>query len=145
MKEVVLWSACCEVIYWCIMDLKRVTQAVRWQWAEMITKILWPAQVLKYLTIMFDRMKENAVLFYSPYFLWCSMLSYRSVDIRKSLQLEESLAREELEFTIEEEVAKLTIKNWLDKCLKRIRTVGIFFVGCVLELSSVGKCWFHVS
>ncbi|XP_059160576.1 sodium leak channel NALCN-like isoform X2 [Physella acuta] len=51
-----------------------------------------------------------------------SMLSYRSVDIRKSLQLEESLAREELEFTIEEEVAKQTIKNWLDKCLKRIRT-----------------------
>ncbi|GFN75763.1 sodium leak channel non-selective protein-like [Plakobranchus ocellatus] len=50
-----------------------------------------------------------------------SMLSYRSVDIRKSLQLEESLAREELEFTIEEEVAKQTIKNWLDKCLKRIR------------------------
>ncbi|XP_012934773.1 sodium leak channel non-selective protein [Aplysia californica] len=50
-----------------------------------------------------------------------SMLSYRSVDIRKSLQLEESLAREELEFTIEEEVAKQTIRNWLDKCLKRIR------------------------
>ncbi|GFS24477.1 sodium leak channel non-selective protein-like, partial [Elysia marginata] len=39
----------------------------------------------------------------------------------ESLQLEESLAREELEFTIEEEVAKQTIKNWLDKCLKRIR------------------------
>ncbi|ESP00278.1 hypothetical protein LOTGIDRAFT_225940 [Lottia gigantea] len=50
-----------------------------------------------------------------------SMLSYRSVDIRKSLQLEELLAREELEYTIEEEVAKQTIRNWLDKCLKRIR------------------------
>lgn len=50
-----------------------------------------------------------------------SMLSYRSVDIRKSLQLEELLAREELEYAIEEEVAKQTIKNWLDKCLKRIR------------------------
>ncbi|KAK7489326.1 hypothetical protein BaRGS_00019434, partial [Batillaria attramentaria] len=50
-----------------------------------------------------------------------SMLSYRSVDIRKSLQLEELLAREELEYTVEEEVAKLTIRNWLDKCLKRIR------------------------
>ncbi|XP_053403059.1 sodium leak channel NALCN-like [Mercenaria mercenaria] len=50
-----------------------------------------------------------------------SMLSYRSVDIRKSLQLEELLAREDLEYSIEEEVAKQTIRNWLDKCLKRIR------------------------
>ena len=33
-----------------------------------------------------------------------SMLSYRSVDIRKSLQLDELLAREELEYNIEEEV-----------------------------------------
>jgi len=53
-----------------------------------------------------------------------SMLAYRSVDIRKSLQLEELLAREELEFTIEEEVAKQTIRNWLDKCLKRVRAVS---------------------
>ena len=52
------------------------------------------------------------------------MLAYRSVDIRKSLQLEELLAREELEYTIEEEVAKQTIRNWLDKCLKRIRAVS---------------------
>ena len=52
------------------------------------------------------------------------MLTYRSVDIRKSLQLEELLAREELEYTIEEEVAKQTIRNWLDKCLKRIRAVS---------------------
>ncbi|KAG1701408.1 Sodium leak channel non-selective protein [Nymphon striatum] len=50
-----------------------------------------------------------------------NMLSYRSVDIRKSLQLEELLAREELEYIIEEEVAKQTIRQWLDKCLKRIR------------------------
>nr|XP_022339997.1 sodium leak channel non-selective protein-like isoform X3 [Crassostrea virginica] len=50
-----------------------------------------------------------------------SMLSYRSVDICKSLQLEELLARQELEYTIEEEVAKQTIRNWLDSCLKRIR------------------------
>ena len=49
------------------------------------------------------------------------MLAYRSVDIRKSLQFEELLAREELEYLIEEEVAKLTIRNWLNKCLKRIR------------------------
>lgn len=55
------------------------------------------------------------------------MLSYRSVDIRKSLQLEELLAREELEYTVEEEVAKLTIRNWLDKCLKRIRAASILY------------------
>ena len=55
---------------------------------------------------------------------YCSMLAYRSVDIRKSLQLEELLAREELEYTIEEEVAKQTIRNWLDKCLKRMRAVS---------------------
>lgn len=50
-----------------------------------------------------------------------SMLSYRSVDIRKALQVEELLAREELEYMIEEEVAKLTIRMWLDDCLRRIR------------------------
>lgn len=56
------------------------------------------------------------------------MLSYRSVDIRKSLQLEELLAREELEtleYIIEEEVAKQTIRQWLDSCLKRMKTVNI--------------------
>lgn len=41
-----------------------------------------------------------------------NMLSYRSVDIRKSLKLEELIAREELEYQIEEEVAKQTIRNW---------------------------------
>ncbi|MCL4140234.1 UNVERIFIED_CONTAM: hypothetical protein GTU68_039729 [Idotea baltica] len=51
------------------------------------------------------------------------MLSYRSVDIRKSLQLEELMAREELEYIIEEEVAKQTIRSWLDNCLKRIKAV----------------------
>ncbi|KAH0624523.1 hypothetical protein JD844_032093 [Phrynosoma platyrhinos] len=54
-----------------------------------------------------------------------SMLSYRSVDIRKSLQLEELLAREQLEYTIEEEVAKQTIRMWLKKCLKRIRAIEV--------------------
>uniref|UniRef100_A0A915MHT7 Uncharacterized protein n=1 Tax=Meloidogyne javanica TaxID=6303 RepID=A0A915MHT7_MELJA len=39
------------------------------------------------------------------------MLSYRSVDIRKSLQLEELLQREELEYIIEEEVAKQTSRS----------------------------------
>jgi hypothetical protein len=50
-----------------------------------------------------------------------SMLAYRSVDIRKSLQFEELLAREDLEYMIEEEVAKLTIRNWLNKCLRRLK------------------------
>ncbi|KAG9429818.1 sodium leak channel non-selective protein [Apis mellifera carnica] len=53
-----------------------------------------------------------------------SMLSYRSVDIRKALQLEELLAREEFEYIIEEEVAKQTIRNWLEGCLKKIRASG---------------------
>lgn len=60
------------------------------------------------------------------------MLSYRSVDIRKSLQLEELLAREQLEYTIEEEVAKQTIRMWLKKCLKRIRAVS--------QTKAVSKC-----
>lgn len=55
------------------------------------------------------------------YILIFSMLSYRSVDIRKSLQLEELLAREELEYIIEEEVAKQTIRTWLEGCMKKIR------------------------
>jgi hypothetical protein len=50
------------------------------------------------------------------------MLSYRSVDIRKSLRFEELVQREELEFVIEEEVAKLTIRQWLERCLRRIKT-----------------------
>ena len=53
-----------------------------------------------------------------------NMLSYRSVDIRKSLKLEELLSREELEYQIEEEVAKQTIKDWLDSCLRRMREHG---------------------
>ena len=53
-----------------------------------------------------------------------NMLSYRSVDIRKSLKLEELLSRDELEYQIEEEVAKQTIKDWLDSCLRRMREHG---------------------
>lgn len=50
-----------------------------------------------------------------------TMLSYRSVDINKSLQFEELLARNELENIIEEEVAKKTIRQWLDQCLRRVK------------------------
>ena len=78
------------------------------------------------------------------------MLSYRSVDIRKSLQLEELIAREELEFLIVEEVAKKTIRSWLDKCLRRIKqqkqsqslihslrqTNEPFFAGLTLPIAS---------
>jgi predicted aminopeptidase len=60
---------------------------------------------------------------------FCSMLSYRSVDIRKSLQLEELLQREDLEYIIEEEVAKQTIRSWLESCLRRIRTVSVDTLG----------------
>ena len=44
------------------------------------------------------------------------MCCHLTVDIRKSLQLEELLAREELEYIIEEEVAKQTIRSWLEGC-----------------------------
>lgn len=54
------------------------------------------------------------------------MLSYRSVDIRKALQLEELLAREEFEYLVEEEVAKMTIRNWLEGCLKKIRAQNAY-------------------
>lgn len=63
------------------------------------------------------------------------MLSYRSVDIRKSLQLEELLAREELEYIIEEEVAKQTIRHWLDSCLKRMRTDTSNELVCLIVLN----------
>lgn len=58
-------------------------------------------------------------------FVDSSMLSYRSVDIRKALQLEELLAREEFEYIIEEEVAKQTIRTWLEGCLKKIRAQNV--------------------
>ena len=58
------------------------------------------------------------------------MLSYRSVDIRKSLQLEELLAREELEYIIEEEVAKQTIRTWLEGCMKKIRANNAVSFSC---------------
>lgn len=63
----------------------------------------------------------KCVLYFFLYLFSLSMLSYRSVDIRKSLQLEELLAREELEYIIEEEVAKQTIRTWLEGCMKKIR------------------------
>ena len=71
------------------------------------------------------------------------MLSYRSVDIRKSLQLEELLEREELEYIIEEEVAKQTIRNWLEKCLKRIKMKQEGEVGQKLEIKFKKKIIFR--
>jgi hypothetical protein len=65
------------------------------------------------------------------------MLSYRSVDIRKALQLEELLAREEFEYIVEEEVAKQTIRTWLEGCLKKMRSVNVrwhFFILAPAEI-----------
>lgn len=61
------------------------------------------------------------------------MLSYRSVDIRKSLQLEELLQREEVEYIIEEEVAKQTIRTWLEVCLKRMRSPSQASHNCTIR------------
>lgn len=74
------------------------------------------------------------------------MLSYRSVDIRKALQLEELLAREEFEYLVEEEVAKMTIRTWLEGCLKKIRaqnaSVGFRLKTiCNYKLITVTNCF----
>ncbi|KAA3682360.1 sodium leak channel non-selective protein [Paragonimus westermani] len=49
------------------------------------------------------------------------VLAYRTVDITKTLQLEELIAREELEYAIEEEVARQTIAAWIERCIFRNR------------------------
>lgn len=54
------------------------------------------------------------------------VLAYRTVDITKTLQLEELIAREELEYAIEEEVARQTIATWIERCIFRKRKVGKF-------------------
>ncbi|VDK85865.1 unnamed protein product [Dibothriocephalus latus] len=51
------------------------------------------------------------------------VLAYRTVDITKTLQLEELIAREELEYAIEEEVARQTIATWIERCIFRKRQV----------------------
>lgn len=70
------------------------------------------------------------------------MLSYRSVDIRKSLQLEELLAREELEYIIEEEVAKQTIRTWLEGCMKKIRANNAVSLFCNVSRNFLKQCLF---
>lgn len=70
-----------------------------------------------------------------------SMLSYRSVDIRKALQLEELLAREEFEYIIEEEVAKQTIRTWLEGCLKKIRSVNVSFIYFIVNNIISNNCY----
>lgn len=52
------------------------------------------------------------------------VLAYRTVDITKTLQLEELIAREELEYAIEEEVARQTIAAWIERCIFRNRQVS---------------------
>lgn len=66
------------------------------------------------------------------------MLSYRSVDIRKALQLEELLAREEFEYIIEEEVAKQTIRTWLEGCLKKIRSGNMAVRSFIFNFCFIG-------
>ena len=46
---------------------------------------------------------------------------FRSVDIRKSLQLEELIQREQLEQQIHEKVAKETIVNWFERCIEKLK------------------------
>ncbi len=53
------------------------------------------------------------------------VLAYRTVDITKTLQLEELIAREDLEYAIEEEVARQTIATWIERCIFRKRQVSL--------------------
>lgn len=46
------------------------------------------------------------------------------MDITKTLQLEELIAREDLEYAIEEEVARQTIATWIERCIFRKRQVS---------------------
>ena len=65
------------------------------------------------------------------------------MDIRKALQLEELLAREELEYIIEEEVAKLTIRKWLDGCHKRIRDQEQSLIAGLRAMNEPGTSGIH--
>lgn len=100
---------------------REVTQSDGQRWRPKLTRLEGVASSLA--SVMATSLAPRGIRahHYAPL---PSMLSYRSVDIRKSLQLEELLAREQLEYTIEEEVAKQTIRMWLKKCLKRIRAVS---------------------
>ena len=49
------------------------------------------------------------------------VIAYRTVDISRCLQLEELLEREELEYTIDQEVAIQTIRDWFIKLRNEAR------------------------
>lgn len=99
-----------------------------------------------------SKCRINVELCVCVFFFLVSMLSYRSVDIRKALQLEELLAREEFEYIIEEEVAKQTIRTWLEGCLKKIRAVGVSYRSHLnLEFTNrtkisvvLTRCWYLI-
>jgi hypothetical protein len=49
------------------------------------------------------------------------------------------LAREELEYIIEEEVAKMTIRKWLDDCLKRMREKEQSLIAGKFKVENISK------
>ena len=62
-----------------------------------------------FLEIEKNKNKNNRITFHNLLFI----IAYKKIsDMSKSLQLEERLAREELDRVILEEVAKETIMNW---------------------------------
>jgi hypothetical protein len=69
------------------------------------------------------------------------MLSYRTVDITKALQLEELVAREDFEVNIQEEVAKQTIRNWLEGCLRKMRAANVNYYLTFRGRSTVKDLW----
>ena len=111
---------------WNIIDIKRKGQIrVKYQVRLLLRLLRFRLTVNIQDRLLFKHMcceleqtcRSEMVSFYEV----LMMIAYRSVDIRKSLQLEELIQREQLEATIDEEVAKETIKNWLERCVRRKR------------------------
>lgn len=66
-----------------------------------------------------------------------NMLSYRTVDIRKSLQLEELLQREEIEYFIEEAVAMQTIKVLFKQININLQLEHLSIMPCILVINKI--------
>ena len=100
------------------IPVKRVRLLLRLLQGRLEIDLDWDRMLFKHMCYEIEKLHPGPEVNFRDVL---SMLSYRFSDIRKSLQLEESLAREELHYAIEEEVAKQMISDWLLRCVKRIR------------------------
>ena len=105
----------------------RIRTFTQWRGRHFSWRFKYAVVSLRWHKVIILRSKNVKTLgvFSKGYFLYYFIILFFSAQNnnthRKALQLEELLAREELEYIIEEEVAKITIRKWLDGCLKRIR------------------------